>query len=137
MALHRIALTKPIVVGHSMGGNVALEFAARYPEIPTSIVLIDSVILPHQSFLDALQPLTEALPGSDYQAAYQQALLAICITADEETRKELLIAALPKAPQHVLMSAFANHVMDYDVTPAAPGCHVPVAYICAAIALAI
>jgi pimeloyl-ACP methyl ester carboxylesterase len=35
-----LALTKPIVIGHSMGGNVALELAARYPEIPASIVLI-------------------------------------------------------------------------------------------------
>ena len=50
-----LALTKPIVVGHSMGGNVALELAARYPEIPVSIVLIDSLILPRQSILDALQ----------------------------------------------------------------------------------
>ena len=29
-----LALTKPIVVSHSMGGIVALELAARYPEIP-------------------------------------------------------------------------------------------------------
>jgi pimeloyl-ACP methyl ester carboxylesterase len=34
-----LGVIKPIVVGHSMGGNVALEFAARYPEIPKSIVL--------------------------------------------------------------------------------------------------
>src|SRR5262249_16283110 len=94
------------------------------------------VILPHQSFLDALQPLAEALRGPDYQAAYHRALLAICFTADDETRKEQLIAALPKAPQHVLMFAFANHVMDYDITPAAAGCHVPVGYIGAGIALA-
>ena len=45
-----LALNKPVVVGHSMGGNVALEFAARYPEIPASIVLVDSVILPRKSF---------------------------------------------------------------------------------------
>jgi pimeloyl-ACP methyl ester carboxylesterase len=49
-----LALTKPMVVGHSMGGNVALELAARYPEIPASIVLIDSAILPPQSMLNAL-----------------------------------------------------------------------------------
>jgi pimeloyl-ACP methyl ester carboxylesterase len=74
-----LALTKPIVVGHSMGGNVVLELAARYPEIPASVVLIDSVILPHQSILDALQPMVEALRGPDYRAAYQQVLLAICL----------------------------------------------------------
>jgi pimeloyl-ACP methyl ester carboxylesterase len=69
------------VVGRSVGGNIAIEFASRYPEIPASIVLIDSVILPHQSFLDALQPLVEALKGSHYQAAWQQALLSMCLPA--------------------------------------------------------
>ena len=46
------------------------------------------------------------------------------------------MAALPKAPPHVLISAFMNHVMDYDVTAAATGCQVPVAYIGAATPLA-
>lgn len=41
-----LGLMKPIVVGHSMGGNVALELAARYPKIPASIVLIDSIVFP-------------------------------------------------------------------------------------------
>ena len=43
-----LALVKPIVVGHSMGGNVALELAASRPELLSSIVLIDSVVFPPQ-----------------------------------------------------------------------------------------
>jgi len=124
-----LGLTKPIVVGHSMGGNVALEFAARYPQIPSSIVVIDSVILPHRSFLDALQPLAEALRGPDYQAALRHALLSMCLPTEDETRKTQLIGSLPKCPQYVLASAFTNHVMDYDAAAAAAGCHVPIAYI--------
>jgi pimeloyl-ACP methyl ester carboxylesterase len=131
-----LALIKPSVVGHSMGGNVALELAARHPEIPASIVLIDSVILPHQSFLDALQPLAEALQGPDYLAACQQAMLSLCLPTDDEPRKAQLIASLPKAPRHVLASALRNHVMEYDVTPAATGCRVPLAYIGAAASMA-
>jgi pimeloyl-ACP methyl ester carboxylesterase len=131
-----LGLTKPIVVGHSMGGSVALELAARYPEIPASIVLIDSVILPNRSFLDTLQPVVDGLQGPDYQAVYQEALLSLCLTTDDELRKAQLIASLPKAPQHVLRSAFANHVTDYDVTPAAACCRVPVAYIGAANSMA-
>lgn len=131
-----LALIKPIVVGHSMGGNVALELAARHPQTPASIVMIDSVILPDQLFVDALRPLAEALRGPDYLTASQQALLSLCLTTDDETRKAKLIASLPKAPQHVLASAFRNHVTEYDASSAAAGCHVPVAYIGAAVPLA-
>jgi hypothetical protein len=92
-------------------------------------VLIDSLILPPQSILDALQSMVEALRGPDYQAAYQQAVLSLCLPTDDEPRKTQLIASLPKAPQHVVASAFTNHVTDYDATPAAAGCHVPIAYI--------
>ena len=131
-----LGLIKPIAVGHSMGGNVALEFAARYPETPASIVLIDSVIFPNQSFLDALPPFVEALRGPDFQAASQKALLSLCLTTDDESRKAELIASLPKAPQHVLASGFTKHLTDYDVSPAAAGCRVPIAYIGAATPMA-
>jgi pimeloyl-ACP methyl ester carboxylesterase len=35
------ALERPVIVGHSWGGNVALQYAARYPERPAGIVLVD------------------------------------------------------------------------------------------------
>jgi len=128
-----LALVKPIVVGHSMGGNATLELAARYPELPASILLIDTVILPPQDLLDALQPLNEALGGPNYREAARKILLAVCLPTDDEALKAEVIASyLPKAPQHVLVSAFMNHVTDYDAAPAASACRVPVAYIGAA-----
>lgn len=128
----QLDLVKPIVIGHSMGGNVALELAARYPDLPASIVLIDSVILPSQEFLDSLLPLAEALRGPHYREAYRQGLRFLCLPTDDEDLKADLVAYLPKAPQHVLLSAFMNHVTAYDASFAASGCNLPVAYIGAA-----
>jgi pimeloyl-ACP methyl ester carboxylesterase len=51
----KLSLEKPAMVGHSMGGNVILELAARFPEVPSSLVMIDSVMLPPQMMLDTLQ----------------------------------------------------------------------------------
>jgi pimeloyl-ACP methyl ester carboxylesterase len=34
-------LERPVIVGHSWGGNVALEYAATHPERPAGIVLVD------------------------------------------------------------------------------------------------
>jgi pimeloyl-ACP methyl ester carboxylesterase len=131
-----LALIKPIVIGHSMGGNVALELAARHPEIPASIVLIDSVVFPPQSFRYSLQPVLQALEGSDYATVCRQAMLATCLPTDDELRKGTLIASLPKAPQHVLTSTLKNHLLEYDSTPAAAGCHIPTAYIGATVPMA-
>jgi pimeloyl-ACP methyl ester carboxylesterase len=131
-----LGLRKPAVVGHSMGGNVALEFASRHREIPASIVLIDSIILPQQAFRATLQRFAEALLGPDYRVGCQEALLSLCLAADDKPRKEQLIASLPKAPLQVLASVLTNLLADYDVAQAAALCRVPVAYIGAAIALA-
>jgi pimeloyl-ACP methyl ester carboxylesterase len=35
-------LTKPIVIGHSLGGYLALDLAARYPELPGKLVIVDA-----------------------------------------------------------------------------------------------
>jgi pimeloyl-ACP methyl ester carboxylesterase len=34
-------LTDPVVVGHSLGGIVAIELAARYPSLPAAVVVVD------------------------------------------------------------------------------------------------
>ena len=41
----RQQITKPVIVGQSMGGNMALEIAARYPDLPAGLVLLDSGVL--------------------------------------------------------------------------------------------
>ncbi len=129
-------LLDPIVVGHSMGGNVALELAARHPEIPDSIVLIDSFIFPPEGFVEALENFEEVLREPDYLAACQEAMSSVCLTTDDKFRKAEFIASLPKAPQHVLLSSLANHLTRYDPSSAAAACRVPAAYIGAAVLMA-
>jgi pimeloyl-ACP methyl ester carboxylesterase len=36
-----VGIEKPVVVGHSLGGMIAVELAARYPAIPRALVLVD------------------------------------------------------------------------------------------------
>lgn len=38
-------LHKPVITGQSMGGNMALEIAARYPGFAAGLVLLDSGVL--------------------------------------------------------------------------------------------
>jgi pimeloyl-ACP methyl ester carboxylesterase len=39
-------LKRPAVIGHSMGGSIALMMAARYPELPAKVMVVDMVPAP-------------------------------------------------------------------------------------------
>lgn len=36
-----VEVAKPVIVGHSLGGMIAVEVAARYPSLPRALVLVD------------------------------------------------------------------------------------------------
>ena len=38
--VEKLGLEKPILVGHSMGGYAAIDFALEYPEVPAALVLV-------------------------------------------------------------------------------------------------
>jgi pimeloyl-ACP methyl ester carboxylesterase len=42
--LHSLGLSSAILVGHSMGGAIALDFALSYPETAPALVLVDAVM---------------------------------------------------------------------------------------------
>jgi pimeloyl-ACP methyl ester carboxylesterase len=125
----KLGLIKPIVIGHSMGGNIVLELAARYPEVPASIVLLNSFVFMPQAILDMQKAVLDGIRGSGYVAAYRESTSRLFIPTDDGPKKEHFLASHPRAPQHVLTSTFVNHVTEYDGTSAATGCRVPVAHI--------
>jgi len=43
--VERLALRAPIIVGHSMGGLVALAFASRYPELVSGLAAVDVALV--------------------------------------------------------------------------------------------
>ena len=125
-----------LMVGHSMGGNVALEMAAHYPERVHSVVLINSVLFPPPELLEALAPLIQALEGPSFADAYRHGIEALCLPTDEALTKAHLISPLPQAPQHVLTSALRDQLFGHDIASAAAGCRCPVAYLGATALLA-
>jgi pimeloyl-ACP methyl ester carboxylesterase len=64
-------ITQPVIVGQSMGGNMALEIAARYPDFPAALVLLDSgVLFPASAgavFAEYLGPSRSEFCGSSAQ----------------------------------------------------------------------
>jgi len=43
--LQAVGAERPLIVGHSWGGNVALELAARHPSVPRALCLVDGGLI--------------------------------------------------------------------------------------------
>jgi pimeloyl-ACP methyl ester carboxylesterase len=54
----QLGLQKPVVIGHSMGGVIAMKLARKHPDVTSAVVLVDSPILP---LPEAMKPLLEQL----------------------------------------------------------------------------
>jgi len=55
-----LGLTKPIVVGHSLGGTVSMALAGLYPDFPGALVVLDSSL---EVSADVAHELTEVYDG--------------------------------------------------------------------------
>jgi len=130
----QLGLKKPVVIGHSMGGVIALELAAQFPEVAGAVVTLDSPIVPPQTLIEGMTPTIEALRGPNYRAVQQQLVSeALFIPADDPVRKARIVEDMSSAPQHVMASAFANIFADTTKNTAA--CKVPLLILMAAQAL--
>ena len=124
-----LGLADPILVGHSMGGQVALECAACYPDRVGAVVLIDSVLFPPVLLRDQARALVGALEGPEYLSVLPGITDMFFLPSDAPDLKAKYTRSLMATPQHVLVSSLLGHIPDYDATDAASGCRCPIAYI--------
>lgn len=125
----QIGLEAPLVVGHSMGGAVALELGMRHPDSIAALVMIDSFVFPPAATLEALRPLADSMHGPGHEAGIEALRAAMARPGDGPDPDLKWAASLAATPQHVLASSFAATIIDYDASAAAAACRVPVAYI--------
>lgn len=105
----QLGIDHPIVVGHSMGGIVAFDLAARWPTLPAAIVMIDSaVVLPVKAHA-AVGPEAARLAGADHAAELRRVMETVFfLPTDDLDRKEYLLEIMISTPQHVMVAAYAG-----------------------------
>lgn len=129
-------LQKPVIVGQSMGGNMALEIAARHPDFAAGLVLFDSGVLFPPSAGAVFACYLEGLKSPDFKTEVLKIVADSCLPTDAcRAHVEQTFLA---TPQHVLVSTFES-LFPWDMHRArecAKACQVPVLYVEAAHRLA-
>jgi pimeloyl-ACP methyl ester carboxylesterase len=127
-----LGLHRPVVIGHSMGGVVALDLAARYPDLPAAVVMLDSPAFPPPPLLEKVRAVIAGLKTPDYREVQRQLVRAVSFDpADDPTRQERIVAHMSSAPQRVMASAFES-LFSHDSAAAAVACRVPILFVATA-----
>jgi pimeloyl-ACP methyl ester carboxylesterase len=97
-----LQLSNPIVIGHSLGGMIAIELAARYPSLPRAIVADDPGAidpLPSASkFYEGLAIQIEGPEGDIVRRAYIEQML---MTNNDASQKRWIIETMCSVPSQV------------------------------------
>ena len=121
-ALH---LQRPVVVGHSMGGMIAVQAAASHPEVLRAAVALDSPFAPAGSFADALAPFIAALGRPDHLAARRSFLRIMWGPHDDPVRSAEVTEQMLATPVEVAAEA-ERSIVGWDGEAALRSCTVPV-----------
>jgi pimeloyl-ACP methyl ester carboxylesterase len=126
-----LGLHRPVLVGHSMGGLVALNLAVQHPELPAAIVLLDSPLLPPEGLLPDLPGTLAELKGPGHRAFQRQFVdEQLFLASDDPARRRRIVDEMSAAPQHVMASCF-EEMFAFDHEAVAAACRVPMLYVAA------
>jgi len=127
----QLGLSRPLLVGHSMGGIVAFDVACRHPDLPGAVVMLDSAVVLPASARVAIPEVLERLSGPDYAATLHWLVNgAFFLPTDDAVRRARILDVMAAAPQHVMAAAYAG-LADYDAGAVASRFKAPSLYIAA------
>jgi pimeloyl-ACP methyl ester carboxylesterase len=128
-----LGVYKPVVIGHSMGGVIALDLAARYPDVPAAIAMLDAPVLIQPAVAEALVPFGAALRSPAYRDALIGFMASTFGPADDPERKARILAQIGELPQSIGASCWETGIPGFDSAAAASACTVPALYLNAGI----
>jgi pimeloyl-ACP methyl ester carboxylesterase len=132
----QLGLEQPVVVGHSMGGVIAFEMAARHPDAVGAVVAVDSPLAPPDALASQIPSLVEGLRSPAYQDVSRGFVSnMLFLPTDDAERKARIVDGMATAPQYVMASAM-ECIFSCDTGAAAAGCKAPALLINAAAPLA-
>ena len=94
-------LSKPVVVGHSLGGMIAIELAARHPSLPAAVVAVDpGAISPTPQARSVYEGFATQLEGPDGEAVRRAWVegAGMFLATDDADRKRRIVETMCAVP---------------------------------------
>jgi len=126
--VEQLALQRPIVVGHSMGGMVALDFAARYADRVSAAVILEAMVIAPEPVLAGLRPMLDGLRTPFYRDVVARVMMYLAGPSFPAAARQYLLGCVRRCPQHVLISALEG-ILSYDSVAAARRVECPLFYV--------
>jgi pimeloyl-ACP methyl ester carboxylesterase len=124
----RLGLGRFVLIGHSMGGLIALDFAARYPERVTGTVVLETFVASPEQALAGVREMLEGLRAQGYRDLAARILAHLLGPRFDPAERARMLAVVASCPQHVLVSAFEG-MLAYDSRAAASRVRSPLLYV--------
>lgn len=119
-----LGIERPVVVGHSLGGMIAVELAARYRALPSALVLVDpGPIAPRPETVEFFVGFADRLAGPDGEEIRREYVHDMG-ARDEETAR-WIVELMTAVPQRVA-AAVIRGVGEWDGREPLARCNLPV-----------
>jgi len=119
-----LGISSPIVVGHSLGGLIGLDLAARHPALPAAIVAVDpGPIDPLPQSRSALGALSEKLERADDDPR-RDYVGGLLLPTDDLDRGDRIIETMCSVPPSIA-AAILRGLLEWDGVAAVERCDVP------------
>jgi pimeloyl-ACP methyl ester carboxylesterase len=119
-----LEIERPVVIGHSMGGMVAVELAAEHPDLVHAAIAVDTLFTPGGALLEAMDPVITAFRGPDYVAARRELVETLFGPYDSPALRDDVCAAICSVAPDV-GEAFTS-LLEWDGVAALRKARVPV-----------
>jgi len=126
----QLGIESPVVIGHSLGGLLALDFASAFPGQVGAAVLIDSPLLPGGDRAEVVRDLVAGLRGRDPDSALRAYFAGLFSdTYDDAATRSWILDQIVLTEPHVTSSLWEESLVSWDDEAALRECRVPLLYI--------